>query len=170
MRALVLVMILPLASCAIKDAVDGLPYFVETQRIGLDGVYDTAAGAFNTDAKMDLAVAGRLNGVDTVRVFYSDGNGLLSDVSSLDLRVPEGVSKLAMGDLDGDGANDLAVAMPACLTSVAALASLKKRSTSCLLPENWGNNSFTAALRPSNGCRAAYTTPMPPLPSSETIW
>jgi FG-GAP-like repeat/PASTA domain/FG-GAP repeat len=61
------------------------------------------------DGKPDLVTAGRGNGVGAVSVLVNSGDGTFG--AKREYRTGATPSSLAVGDLDGDGAQDLAVAM-----------------------------------------------------------
>jgi len=68
--------------------------------------YSSAAGDFNGDGKMDLAVA-NING-STVSILLGNGDGAFR--AHVDYSAGSGPDSIAVGDLNGDGKLDLAVA------------------------------------------------------------
>ncbi len=69
------------------------------------GTWGVVAGLFNGDAHLDVAVAN--HNADTVTVFLGDGTGALTSPTTLP--VGDGPRDLAVGELTGDGFQDLAV-------------------------------------------------------------
>ena len=67
-----------------------------------------AVGDFNGDGNLDLAVAGLGTAHDTVTVLLGDGNGSFTPASVS--TVGQGPTSIAVGDFNGDGNLDMAVA------------------------------------------------------------
>ena len=67
-----------------------------------------AAGDFNNDGKLDLAVTN--SGSNTLTVRLNNGTGLFPDANAANLGTGASPSSVAIGDFNGDGRTDLAVA------------------------------------------------------------
>jgi len=99
-----------------------------------------AAGDLNGDGKLDLVVAN--GGANTVSILLGNGSGRFSAASGSPVTVGTNPRAVALGDLNGDGLTDLAVANGA-------------GDSITVLPGN-GNGTFGAAVTLANG---SGTTP-----------
>jgi hypothetical protein len=87
---------------------DGTGTFTESQTLGSGSGHDVALGDLDGDGSLDIVVADDGSGAGAgVRVWFNDGAGQFTDSGqSLGLGSSRAV---AVGDLDGDGALDIAV-------------------------------------------------------------
>ncbi len=81
--------------------------------------YSVAVGDFNSDDKPDLAVANFSSG--NVTILLGDGNGGFSQPAGSPVGAGVGPQSVAVGDFDGDGRPDLAVANDTTLGTVTIL-------------------------------------------------
>lgn len=88
-----------------------------------------AVGDFNSDGNLDAAVANYNDG--TVTILLGNGDGTFTQATGSPVRVGGGALSLAVGDLNGDGIADLAV------------ANVKDNTVSVLLGN--GSGAFTQA-------------------------
>ncbi len=85
--------------------------FQTARQVGLNGVPDfVAVGDFNGDGVLDLAVAGEDDLTDYGRVLVLLGNGDGTFQSPLTVAAGDDATSIAVGDFNGDGKPDLAVA------------------------------------------------------------
>jgi uncharacterized repeat protein (TIGR01451 family) len=83
--------------------------------------YLVAAGDFNGDGRIDLALADRFS--DDVAILLGNGNGTFGAPGNFPVAAASQPVSVAIGDLNGDGASDLAVADSA-LNNVTVLTNL----------------------------------------------
>ncbi len=73
-----------------------------------DSPHSVVVGYFNSDGAQDLVVGNRDS--DNVSVLLGDGDGTFTPASGSPISVGSGPQQIAVGDFNGDGAPDLAVA------------------------------------------------------------
>jgi hypothetical protein len=91
----------------------GPTFVVTTVHSGIPG--NLAAGDFNRDGKLDLAVPIPFSGV--IAVFLGEGNGTFQPATSSPI-VGQWANRVAVGDFNGDGIPDLYVDAETSLTNV----------------------------------------------------
>jgi hypothetical protein len=84
----------------------GVPVFFDVGSSAFPDPFSVAAGDFNGDGKLDLAVAN--TGDDTVSILLGNGSGLFA--RSIDVAVGSGPVSVMAGDLNHDQVADLVVA------------------------------------------------------------
>jgi len=106
MRVLIFALLLPLTSCALKDALEGEPVFVKAHELSVAGTRDVVAGYFSGDDQLDLVIASSV-----VRLFTNQGSsGFAALGNNLDVPDGPGETLLLVRDVDGDMSDDLVVA------------------------------------------------------------
>jgi len=98
--------------------------------------YSVAVGDFNGDGKLDLAVANL--GSDNLTILLGNGNGTFTPTAQSPIATGSAPISVAVGDFNGDGKLDLAVA-----------DSVRKGTVSILLGN--GDGTFTSAASPATG-------------------
>ena len=101
-----------------------------------------AVGDFNGDGKADLAVAN--NGNNTVTIQLGNGDGTFTQAASSPMQVGTSPYSIVVGDFNGDGIPDLAVAN-ACGNGPTCAASSYKGTVTILLGN--GDGTFTPASK-----------------------
>lgn len=72
--------------------------------------FSIAAGDLDADGDLDLVVANKLSGTPNVQVFLNQGNGTLMPTLGSPFTAGKEPVSVAIGDLDGDGRPEIAVA------------------------------------------------------------
>ncbi len=101
-----------------------------------------AVGDFNEDGKADLAVAN--NGNNTVTIQLGNGDGTFTQAAGSPMQVGTSPYSIVVGDFDGDGIPDLAVAN-ACGNGPTCAASSYKGTVTILVGN--GDGTFTPASK-----------------------
>jgi len=103
--------------------------FKSPANYGESGPTSVAVGDFNGDGKLDLAVANLVtnSGLSNVRVLLGNGNGTFQP--AVNYGVGSNPSSVAVGDFNGDGKLDLAVANLGGYGNVASLSVLLGNGT-----------------------------------------
>jgi hypothetical protein len=117
------------------SGIDATSFAIKTDLIPRGNAYSVAIGDLDGDGKPDLAVANQ--GSTFVSVFRntSTGDGTVSYATKVDFSTGTNPLSIAIGDLDGDGKLDLAVANGGN-GSVSSVSVLRNTSTSGVIDAN----------------------------------